>query len=185
MEDSSIITLYHERNEQAIEESSQKYRSYCLKIAYRILQNHEDAEECVSDAFMKAWEHIPPDAPESLGAYLTTITRRLSLNYLKKQNTKKRGKNEINLVFHELDQMLSYSELPDKAYEENKLTELINRFLETLPKRDRNILLCRYYLVYPIREIAKSQKITVKNTYAILSRTLEKLKKFLEKENYL
>lgn len=185
MEDIAIIELYNLRSEQAIEESSRKYKSHCQKIAYRILKNHEDAEECVSDALMSAWNHIPPDKPKSLAAYLCTVTRRLSLNYLKKRNSQKRGSHEIDLVFHELEQILADQKTPDKTCEENELSCLINRFLETLPERDRNILLCRYYFVYPVREIAKSQQMTPKHVHTILSRTLEKLKKYLEKEDYL
>ena len=185
MEDKSIIELYQQRDEKAIEESTRKYRMFCQAIAFRILQNHEDAEECVLDTWMKAWNNIPPDEPKSLAAYLGTITRRLSLDRLKKRHAKFRGGNDIEIVFQELENTLSKSQSPDKTLEESELSTLINRFLATLSERDRNILLCRYYLVYPVRVIAKSHKMTAKHIQTILSRTLDKLKKFLEKENYL
>lgn len=185
MEDALIIKLYQARSEDAIKATDQKYKSYCQKIAYRILENKEDAEEVVADTWIKAWEHIPPDEPRSLAAYLGTITRRLSLNVIEKRNAKKRGKTEIDLIFHELELMLTESESPETACEEKELSELINRFLETLSERDRNILLCRYYLVYPIKEIAKRNRLTANHVSSILTRTLEKLKLFLVKENYL
>ena len=185
MEDILIIELYNQRNEQAIEESSRKYQRYCQAIAFRILQNHEDAEECVIDTWMRAWNHIPPDQPQSLAAYFGTIVRRISLDFLKKRRTKMRGGKEVDLVFQELEHILTESKSPDASVEENELSEIINRFLATLSERDRNILLCRYYLVYPVKEIAKHYHMPANSVTKTLSRTLTKLKEFLEKENYL
>ena len=185
MEDTSIIELYHQRSEKAIEESSRKYHAYCQAIAFRILQNHEDAEECVLDTWMNAWNHIPPDQPKSLAAYFGTITRRLSLKYLEKKTAKTRGGKEVDLVFQELENIFSDRKSPDKAVEENELSEIINRFLATLSERDRNILLCRYYLVYPVKEIARHYAMRSQAVTMTLTRTLAKLKTFLEKENYL
>ena len=185
MEDKSIIALYYQRNEKAIEESSRKYNRYCQAIAFRILENQEDAEECVLDTWMKAWNSIPPDKPISLAAYFGTITRHLSLDYLKRKSTKTRGGKEVDLVFHELESILEDNGSPEKTVENNELSELLNRFLATLSERDRNILLCRYYLVYPVRIIAKNHQTTAKHIQTILARTLAKLKDFLAKENYL
>ena len=185
MEDVSIIELYHQRDENAITECSRKYGSYCHAIAYRILQNREDAEECVLDTWIKAWNSIPPDKPDSLAAYLGTITRHLSFDRYRSQTRDKRGGTEIDLVFHELEAVLACSTSPDKECEQNELTEIINRFLDTLPERERNILLCRYYFLYPVKDIAQSNQTTVRHIRRILEQTRKKLKDFLEKENYL
>ena len=185
MEDVSIIALYNERNESAITECSRKYGNYCHSIAYRILKSQEDAEECVLDTWVKAWNRIPPDQPDSLAAYLGTITRNLSFDRRRNQNTKKRGGNEIDLVLDELEAVLADPTLPDRTCEQKELSELINRFLARLPERDRNILLCRYYFVYPVKDIAKNNKMTPTHVRKVLERTLTKLKQFLEKENYL
>ena len=185
MEDSLIVELYHQRNEKAIEESNRKYHNYCQEIAYRILQNREDAEECVLDTWMRAWNHIPPDRPKSLTAYFGSIVRRLSLNYLSKKNAKIRGGKEVDLVFQELENILAESKTPDDTMEDNELSQLINRFLATISESDRNILICRYYFVYPVKEIAKFYHTAPNTVTKTLSRTLDKLKKFLEKENYL
>ena len=185
MEDVLIIDLYNLRDERAIEESSRKYQSYCQSIAYRILKNKEDAEECVLDTWMKAWNSIPPDQPESLGTYLGTITRNLSFDRFRSQKRQKRGSGEITLTLGELENVLSNTASPEKSVEKSELSNAINSFLATLPERDRNILLCRYYFVYTIKDIAKHHKTTKQHICNILSRTLVKLKDFLERENYL
>ena len=185
MKDTEIIELYNARNEQAIEESSRKYHNYCYAIAFRILQNNEDADECVLDTWMKAWNRIPPDRPDKLSTYLGTITRTLSINRYKHDHRQKRRGKEASLVFGELEAVLADGTSPDLVCEQNELASIINRFLDSLPERERNILLCRYYFFYSVKDIAKSNRITVANVYTILSRTLEKLRKYLIKENYI
>ena len=80
MDDRQIIALYNERSEAALSETAKKYGRYCRTIAYNILNNEEDSEECVNDTWLKAWEAIPPQCPESLAAFLGKITRNLALN---------------------------------------------------------------------------------------------------------
>ena len=95
MEDSQIIELYWKRSEQAVSETAQKYGNYCNTIAYRILNDREDAEECVNDTWLRAWNSMPPNRPGVLSAFLARITRNLSLNRCEKQNAAKRGGGEM------------------------------------------------------------------------------------------
>lgn len=60
MEDSKIVDLYWQRCELAIDETQRKYGGYCLSIAKNILQEPEDARECVNDTYLAAWNAIPP-----------------------------------------------------------------------------------------------------------------------------
>ena len=185
MEDQSIIRLFWNRDEQAIEESKKKYGSYCHTVAYRILENCEDAEECVSDTWLKAWNSIPPHQPKSLSAYLGKITRNLAYDRYRYYRQKKRGQGEAAIAFDELEAVLASDGNPEEEYDRKALANMIQRFLATLSERDRNILLCRYFYVYPIKDIAQSNNKSPKYIQLILTRTLKKLKKFLEKENYL
>ena len=185
MNDTEIIRLYNARDEMAIEESIRQYKKYCYAIAFRILQNSEDADECVIDTWMKAWNRIPPDHPDNLATYLGAITRTLSINRYKGAHRQKRGGKTAALVFSELDTMLIDTASPDQICEQNELARIINHFLDSLPERERNIFLCRYYFFYPVKDIAKSHGIPAAHVYVTLSRTLEKLKKYLVKENYV
>jgi len=55
MDDNKIIDLYWKRSESAITETDKKYGRYCNTIAFNILHNREDAEECVNDTYFKVW----------------------------------------------------------------------------------------------------------------------------------
>ena len=134
MEDKEIINLYLSRNESAITVTMNKYEKYCYSIAYSILNNQEDSEECVNDTWMKVWKAIPPQIPNCFRAFIGKITRNLSFDKYKKENAKKRGGSELSLVLEELEECL-----PDKDNNveetiiENELQHLINRFVEDLP----------------------------------------------------
>lgn len=98
MEDDSIIQMYWDRNDQAIRATSEKYGHYCKAIARNILNNEEDAEECVNDTYLNAWNSMPTHWPEQLAAFLGKITRNLSFNKYRYHHTEKRGGGEIVLV---------------------------------------------------------------------------------------
>ena len=185
MEDQAIITLFYQRDETAIEEIRKKYGAYCYRIAYRILENREDAEECVLDTWLRAWTSIPPANPDSLSVYLGTIARNLSFDEYRRRHQKKHGDHEIALTLNEIEAVFSSQSSPEHLYDQKELSRTINAFLGTLSERDRDILLCRYYYVYPIRDIARKHNISYGYTQIILSRILKKLKKFMEKEHYL
>lgn len=92
MDDVRIVEMYWERDERAIEETSRKYGNYCYNIAFHILENNLDAEECVNDTYRGAWDSIPPHRPTILSTYLGKITRRISLKIIRSRNAQKRGK---------------------------------------------------------------------------------------------
>ena len=183
MNDQDIIALFEARDEQAIKECQTVYGSYCHSIALRILENQEDAEECVADSLLRAWNAIPPAKPRSLASYLGAITRNISYDCYRRRYQQKRGKGEIPLAFEEIENVFAASGSPDEVFDRMALAQTLNRFLATLSERDRNILLARYYFVYSVKEIAKKHGKSEKYVRVVLDRTLKKLKKYLEKEN--
>ena len=185
MNDKDIVALFEKRDEQAIKECRAAYGSYCHGIALRILESQEDAEECVADTWLRAWNAIPPVKPCSLSSYLGAVTRNLAYDCYRKNHQQKRGNGEIALAFDEIEAVFTHNATPDDALDQKALAQTINRFLATLSERDRNILLARYYFVYPVKEIAQKHGKSEKYVRIILARTLQKLKKFLEKENCL
>lgn len=183
MNDKDIVALFEKRDEQAIRACRAAYGSYCHSIALRILENQEDAEECVADTLLRAWNAIPPAKPRSLASYLGAITRNLACDGYRRKHQKKRGGGEVLLAFDEIEELFSSSGSPDEAFDRKELAQTLNRFLATLSERDRNILLARYYFVYSVKEIAKKHGKSEKYVRVVLDRTLKKLKKYLEKEN--
>ena len=173
MEDKSIVELFRARSEEAISEASSKYSSYCRTVAYNILRNSSDTEECLNDTMQKAWSSIPPENPRSLKAYLGKITRNLALNRVEQSNAAKRGSRQYPLVLAELEECIANS----------ILSESINTFLASLPKQKRIIFVRRYWHMESVKDIAKRLKISESKVKTELCRTRQKLKDYLEKED--
>lgn len=184
MTDEKILQLFFLRNEDAIKEIDKKYGSYCFKIANNILNNREDAHECVNDAWLKAWESIPPIHPLHLDLFLAKIVRNLSINKYKSKLTHKRGKGEIALVLDELEECIAGHSDVETTFTANELNATINNFVRDLPEREGNIFIRRYFYSESIKNIAKRYHISENNIRVILNRTRNKLKIKLQKEGY-
>ena len=182
MEDKQIINLYFSRDEQAISETSKKYGSYCHTIAYRILQSLPDAEECVSDTWLRAWNAMPPQKPNVLRQFLAKITRNLSLDRWRANQAQKRGGGATEVALEELGECVTDGGDPATQLELEELKAAIAQFLQELPERDRNIFLRRYFYLEDTAAIARRYVLRQANVRLILSRTRQKLKDFLQKE---
>ncbi len=182
MHEEEILDLYWNRSESAIVESQSKYGHYCFSIAFRILHNNEDSDECVNDTWMHAWNAIPPKRPNRLELFLGTITRNLSLDRWKARNAKKRGEGEMQLALDELAECVPASSTTEQEAEAAELERLINAFLRTLPERDRNLFLRRYWYVEECNAIAGRYSMKPNTVKTALMRTRLKLKAYLEQE---
>ncbi len=183
MEDREIVELYLSRDENAVKKTSEKYGAYCLKIARNILSAAEDAEECVSEAYYKAWISIPPERPESLGAWLGAIVRNTALDMFRKSRRQKRfqGAEEI---LDELSDCVPSPENVERELDVKELTEKINSWLEKTDRRDRRIFVQRYFLGDPVKLISEKTGEPPEKISKRLSRLRQKLRKELEKEGY-
>ena len=184
MEDTAILDLYFARNELAIVETDRKYGSYCYSVAERILGNHEDSEETVSDTFLHAWNAIPPQRPGLLRLFLAKITRNLAFTRWRSQTAEKRGGGETALVLEELAYCIPGGERPDDRLNGKELAAAIRAFLDTLPEREQDIFLRRYFYVEESDAIAARYGMKRSNVLRILSRTRVKLKTYLTQEGY-
>lgn len=177
--DEAIVALYFDRSEEAIAACQVKYGKTCHTIAYNILRSDEDAEECVSDTWLRAWNAIPPERPARLGAWLSTVTRRLALTrYEKKTAAKRYGGMETSL--DELAECVSAGSLT--LADEVALSNAINSFLASLPTRTRMIFMRKYWYMDSIADIAKALGMTESAVKVSLHRTREKFRKHLDKE---
>ena len=182
MDDVRIVSLYWDRNEQAIEESKSKYGGYCHAIAYRILTDHEDADESVNDTWLAAWESMPPHRPAVLATYLGKITRHVSLNRWRDRNRAKRGGGEVPLSLDELAECVPDRRNVERTMELAELAEAINSFLAGLPAAERDVFVCRYWFLASLREISEKFEFSESKTKSMLFRTRKKLLAHLEKE---
>lgn len=184
MDDLKIIELYFQRNEKAIEATNEKYGAYCTVVAKNILNDQRDSEECVSDTWLRAWNSMPPQRPNYLRLFLGKITRNLALDVVKRQGRKKRGSGEYELVIDELHDVSDTAYQVESEMEKKELQRSINAFLHTLPERECNIFLRRYFYFESTKQIASLYDIRESNVLGILSRTRQKLRTYLVQEGY-
>ena len=184
MEDQAILDLYFARDELAITETDHKYGGYCYSVANRILCSNEDSEEIVSDTLWHTWNSIPPQRPNFLKLFLAKITRNLAFTRWRKLSAAKRGGGETELVLEELAGCIPGTEQIDDQLNARELARSIRAFLDTLPERDQDIFLQRYFYVEDTDTIAANYRMKRTNVNVILSRTRAKLKTYLTQEGY-
>ena len=182
MDDHMILDMFFKRQESAIDETRRKYGHRLYRTAMNILRSNEDAEECVNDTLLKAWEAIPPNRPNMFGAFLAKIARNLSINKWEAKNTAKRGGGEVNLLLSELEECVSFSSGPEEEYEASLVTKTINSFLGTIDQTARIAFVLRYFHGESIRSISERFHMNENKVKSILFRTRKKLSAYLEKE---
>ena len=184
MDDSRIVELYWRRSGDAIAETSRKYGGYCYAIAYNLLSSVRDAEECVNDTWLGAWNAIPDNRPQDLAPVLGKIARRLAFNRFRADRAEKRGGGELPLVLEELGGCVPVVPSAAQAVEDGELEAEINRFLYALPPRDCDVFLRRYWYGESLAEIAGRYGLKLNTVKTSLYRTREKLRRHLEQEGY-
>ena len=185
MSDEEIIGLFFERSEEALKELEKKYGKICMQTSYNILGNRSDAEECVNDSYLAAWNAIPPTRPNPLLAYVLRIVRNVSLNRYHKNHAQKRN-NTYDLAVDELADVLPASNTVEGEMEMNELTLAIEGFLDSLEMRNRVIFIRRYWFYDNYGQIAEQVGLSEKNVSVRLTRLRKQLKDYLqERGNYL
>ena len=184
LEDKEILELYWARSEQAILETGRKYGAAVKRVAWNILADAQESEECVNDTWLAAWNCIPPRRPDPLLTYLCKIARNLALNRRRSNFARKRN-SSFDLALEELEDVLSGSCGPERDYEARELAEAVNGFLSALSREDRLAFLRRYWYGDPVKRIAAGLGLGEHQVSVRLSRIRKKLKNYLEKEGLL
>ena len=182
MDDRKIIDLYWRRSESAIGETANKYARYCHSISFNILHDMEDAEECVSDTYLRAWNAMPPQRPNCLAIFLGKITRNLSLDKFRNYSAGKRGFTQTALALSELAECIPSAESVEQTMDEKELVEILNRFLKSLPRQKRVMFVQRYWYLMPVKAVAEHLGESESQVKSALLRTRNSLKSFLEQE---
>ena len=180
--DAEIVELYWARDEEAIAATDRKYGGYLYTVAYNVLHNPLDCEECRNDTYLQAWKAIPPYRPTKLQAYLTKIIRAVSIDRYREQTRQKRIPSEMTVSLEDLAETLA----SDTAGEQEaaELARCLSSYLASLSKRRRLILVCRYYCADPPDRIAAMLGITTSAVYKELKKIKDGLREYLEKEGF-
>ena len=181
MKDEKIIELFFARNEDALRETELKYRNLCLYVASNFLVSREDREETLNDSLLALWNSIPPERPANLGAYLSEIVRRLSINKSRANNAWKRGKN-VQIVGEEFLSMIEDGTDLAAQFDAKRGGELISAFLRASSKSDRKIFIMRYWLDMSIEQISSQTGYGESKVKVTLHRMRKKLAAELGKE---
>ncbi|MBQ9783361.1 MAG: sigma-70 family RNA polymerase sigma factor [Clostridia bacterium] len=182
MEDYQIVELYWQRSERAIGETAEKYGGLLSGISYSLLESSEDAEECVNDTYLEAWNRMPEDRPLYLGAYLAKIIRCLSISRFRAAHRQKRGRAQE--LTDELMACIPGGVDPQREYENGMLTASLNRFLADLSEEKRRIFVRRYFYSDQVSDIARHMGISSAKVKTTLFRLRAELKEHLEKEGF-
>lgn len=176
-----MVELFEQRSASALQEVQLAYGRYLTGIALRVLGDGRDAEECVNDALLRAWNAIPPHKPAALGPFLAKIVRGLAIDRLRAREADKRGGGEYLLSLEELSECVGGAET---AFDEGALTDAIGDYLRTLFPEARWMFLRRYFDFASVRDIAKARGCTQSKVKSTLARARKGLRAHLEKEGF-
>lgn len=181
MNDNSIIDLYWNRSETAIQETQLKYGQLCKTIALNILHNNEDSDECVNDTYLAVWNAIPPSRPNHLSSFLGKITRNIALNKYDYYTADKRN-STLTLILSELEESIPSTYDVHSHYGAAETSRLISKFLRSYNQINRIMFIRRYWFSDSISDIAEQFGMSESKVKSTLFRIRKKLKRYLEKE---
>ena len=185
MDDTGLVSLFWQRAETALRETTEAYGAFCRAVAGNLLGSVEDAEECWSDALLRAWNAIPPERPLRLRSYLARLTRGAAIDRLRSRSAEKRGGGEYPLILDELGECIPGGESAEDALSAKELGGAVSRFLRTLPQRERELFVRRCFHGEAVGEIAKRFGMRENTVSVSLRRTRQKLRDTLKKEGYI
>ena len=184
MEDSEILELYRQRSEDAIARTDKKYGRYLYSIAYRILRDNGETEECVNETYFKTWNTIPPQFPQNLATFIGKIVRHTAFDVFRAKYTQKRGSGEVNLVLSELEECIGNNDVEEEL-ERKETLKVITEFLDNSDVQKRRMFILRYWYVMSVKEIAEKFGMTESNVKVTLHRMRDGLKKELMKNGLI
>ena len=183
MQDREIVDLYWARSQDAVRETDIKYGKMLYSVSYPLTNSRQDSEECVNDTYLKAWNSMPTDRPDMLGAYLTKIIRALSIDRFRRERAAKRG--GAGVITEELSELIPSDFSLDGYIENEALKNALNAFLAGLDKEKRVVFVKRYYFCLDIGTISRQTGISESSVKTMLFRMRKKLGETLKKEGLL
>lgn len=185
MESERILLMFYNRDEQALEETVNEYGVLCRSVARNILGSDEDAEECLNDALLTVWNAIPPAKPKNYCAYLLKLVRNAAFDKFKARKSAKRGGGQTTEALDELSEIFPSADNVETEVEQREMMQAVTKFLEQLPKHQRDLFLCRYWQAMSISDLAVKFHMTENNVKVTLSRLRKRLETDLREEGLL
>lgn len=183
--DEQIIELYWQREESAIQETDKKYGQFLFRIAYNILHDRMDCEECQNDTYLGVWNAIPPTRPTVFPAFITQIMRRIAINRYKEKTSQKRIPSELTVSMEDVMESLCSSQSVDAEYEVKQIGEIINDYVRKLSSRQRYIFIDRFYFAEPVEVIANDLSVSIPTVYREIDKIKHGLKLHLDENGVL
>ena len=178
--DENIVELYWQRDQNAIQETDKKYGSILWTMAYNILCDAQDCEECRNDAYLDIWNAIPSTRPTSFAAFCMRIMKRIAIDRYKEKTRKKRIPSQLTMSIEELSNSISSGVSVEAEYDAKELSQMITDYVQSLNDRQRYIFIDRYYMLEPVERTAAELQISVQTVYRELDKIKRGLKKYLE-----
>ena len=182
--DEQIVEMYWNRDEKAIEETDRKYHRYLYSLAYNVLHDDMDCEECLNDTYLGTWNKIPPSRPTWFQAFVAKIARNLALKKYRDERAQKRVPSEMTVSLDEFNECLAYMPSAEEEYHTHRISEILTNYLSTLTDRQEYIFICRYYCSDSVQAIADMLAISVSTVFRDLGEIRDGLKKALEEAGY-
>lgn len=182
--DNIIISLLLERSEEAFQQIENHYGALCRKIAWNVLHNEQDVEECKNDSYFTLWNRIPPEQPDPLRTYLCRIVRNTALKKYRDAHAKKRWQDDT-VCFDELTDCIPAKSDVLQQLETKELTKIIEQFLDSLDQKKRIMFVKRYWFCMSVKDIAAEYSITERNASVTLGRIRKRLRQYLQQEDWL
>ena len=182
--DEQILDLYWLRDENAIRQTDRKYGKYLYVIAYNIVHDRLDCEECLNDTYLGTWNRIPPQRPNVFQVFLSRIMRNIAIDRLRHNRAAKRVPSEMLVSLEELDDCMPGAPSTESEQETEPLARVLNDFVHALDDRKQFIFVCRYYYADKVSSIAHMLQIGEATVFRELADIRKGLKNHLEKEGY-
>lgn len=185
LRDEEIVELYWRRNEQAIQETDIKYKTFLLSLANNIVKDMRDSEECLNDTYIGAWNAMPPARPTLLKSFLAKIMRRIAINRFHANQCQKRIASEYAASLSDFEELITSGESTETELETKELAKAISCFVRSLPNRQMYIFVSRYYIADPISKISGELGCSVSTVKREITAIKNGLQKHLESEGYV
>lgn len=179
--DEQIIEMYWQRQEAAIQETDKKYGQFLFRIAYNILHDRCDCEECQNDTYLGVWNAIPPTRPVVFPAFITQIMRRIAINRYKEKTSKKCIPSELTVSMEDLNDTLHSGESIEEKYSIEEVGKIISDYVRGLSDRQQYVFIERFYMVESVENIAKELSISAPTVYRQIDKIKQGLKIHLER----
>ena len=180
-DDAQIIEMYWQRDPDAIQETDSKYGSLLWTVAYNILCDAQDCEECRNDTYFNVWKAIPSARPSSFAAYVVQVVKRIALNRYKEKSRQKRIPSQLTISIEDLKKSISSGVTVEEEYDVKEVSRMISEYLWSLNERQQHLFIDRYYMLEPVEKTAAELQISVQTAYRELAKIKQGLKKHLER----